>query len=210
MLYYLYKLYFDDYQECYIGITKDIKERLRLHRNAMNTASKQHMKLYKFIIENNLCDKIKYEVLKEMNVDNIQQAKVEERKYIEVLKPYLNCLIPNRTYQEYYNENREEIYRKRNIRNLSKREINKKKCLEHYYNNRDKRIEYMKKWKEENGAKYLEKRCRRVICLCGKEVSYASLKRHLQSKNHKIDSLEKIEESKQKLIYKSKNICVKI
>lgn len=210
MLYYLYKLYFDNFDECYIGITKDIETRLRLHKCSINSEAKKNMKLYKFINDNNLGDKIKCEVLKEMEVENIQEAKVEERKYIEVLNPYLNCVIPNRTHREYYNQFKKEIYRKRNIKNLSKREANRKKCLDHYYKNKEKRIEYMKKWTAENGAKYKEKRYRKIICLCGKELCYASLKKHIQTKEHQKNSLEKIGGSKQKLIYNPKNICVKI
>mgnify|MGYP003134101052 CR=1 FL=1 len=210
MLYYLYKLYFDDFQECYIGISKDIEKRIEMHKRASNNRSKKHMKLYNFINENKLNDKIKCEVLKELIVDTMKEAKVEERRFIELLKPYLNTLLPNRTGKEYYEKFKKEIYFKRNIQNLSRREKNKKKCLEHYYKNKEKRQQYMKEWRKKNGAKYLEKRQRRVTCLCGKDVSYATLKSHIQSKNHKKKCLEKILCSKQKLIYRPKNICIKI
>jgi len=210
MLYYLYKLYFDDFQECYIGISKDIEGRIKTHYKSSKSKDKKNIKLYKFINENKLNDKMKFEVIKELFVENIQEAKIEEKKYIKLIKPYLNTLMPLRTFQEYFEEHKEDIYFKRNISNLARRDEYRKKSLEHYYKNREKRLEYMKKWKEENWEEYRKIRYRKIKCLCGKELAFSSLKKHLHTLEHTKICIKNLEVAKQKLIYSPKNICIKI
>jgi hypothetical protein len=129
----------------------------------------------------------------ENNRDKItvyQKKYVENNKDKEIMKDkeyyILNkdrILLTTKTYRE---NNKEKI----SIRNKEYRENNKEKinirCKEYSRENKEKRTEYLKKYKESNLEEIKEKRSKRYICECGKELLCIGKSRHLKSKIHKI------------------------
>lgn len=209
--YKIYHLYFDGFEDSYIGLTKNFNQRKSLHLQSCSNPSKQNVKLYKFINDNNLKKLIKYEILDEFKCDSVQEAKDIERSYIETIEPSLNSAMPNRTQKEYFQKFKSEIYRRRNIKNLTKREHYKKKSLKYYYENKEERNKKHREYlKTEKGKKATENRKRQIFCVCGCQMSFSSHREHKKSKWHKEYFLKHLLESKQKLIYRNKNIDIRI
>lgn len=209
--YKIYHLYFDGFEESYVGLTKNFKQRKSLHLQSCSNPSKQNVKLYKFINQNNLKNLIKYQILDEFKCDSIQEAKEIERSYIETIEPSLNSLLPNRTQKEYFEKFKSEIYSRRNIKNLTKREQYKKKSLKYYYDNKEERNKKHREYlKTEKGKKATENRKRQIFCVCGCQMSFSSHRQHKKSQWHKEYFIKHLLESKQKLIYRNKNIDIRI
>tara|TARA_Y100000114_G_scaffold153556_2_gene173761 strand:- start:590 stop:1222 length:633 start_codon:yes stop_codon:yes gene_type:complete len=210
-MYFIYQLYFENFPDfCYIGMTKNMKTRLRLHKSACNNKYKKQIKLYDFMIQNNLQDKINYLILEELETNEKDEAKKIERFYIETIQPNLNVSIPLRTSKEYFIENKKDIYYRRNIKNIQKREINRQKSIEYYYKNKKERLKKHKLYLlTPKGIQAREKQKRRIICRCGKEISFRSLRYHIKCVEHK-KFLCDIITSKNKLIYSNKNINTNI
>lgn len=209
--YKIYHLYFDGIDDSYVGLTKNLKQRKKLHLQSCSNPAKQNVKLYKFINDHNLKKLIKYEVLDEFKCDTVQEAKDIERSYIETIEPTLNSLIPNRTKQEYFQKFKSEIYRRRNNKNLLKREQYKKKSLKYYYDNKEERNRKHREYMQtEKGKKATENRKRQIFCVCGCQMSFSSHREHKKSQWHKEYFLKHLLESKQKLIYRNKNIDIRI
>lgn len=126
MSYYIYKLNVIDSEDCYIGRTGNLKNRICYHKSNTKTSNRD---MYKTIRENN---GFTVEIL-DMTYDQ-GHAKDLERQYYEIYKPSLNSNIPNRTIKEYfkkyYLENRDAII---------------ERGKEFYKKNHDRLLEYSKK-----------------------------------------------------------------
>ena len=111
--YYVYKLFNPDCEGFYIGSTVSIMHRKSNHKKDCNNSKCErtyNLKVYKYIRANGGYDKWQYEILEHVrNSINIKELHNVERKYIEQLKPSLNCVIPNRTRVQRYNDNREAV-----------------------------------------------------------------------------------------------------
>ena len=102
--YFVYKLFNSDCTEFYIGSTKDMKSRKRQHKTCCNNPNSPsyNLKVYEYIRSNGDYDSWNYEILEHIrNSINVIELRNLERKYIEQLKPSLNCEIPNRSKKEY-------------------------------------------------------------------------------------------------------------
>ncbi len=209
-MYYVYVLYFNGIDDCYVGATKDMDERMVIHKKAVRYIKRQQ-KLYKFIRHNNLYDKMKMKILDTVETDKLAEAKLIERLYIDTIEPTLNSCLPGRTRKQYFNEHKNEIYRKRNIKNLLNREKFKEKSLKYYYDNREKRNEKHKQYlKTEKGKQATANRKRKVQCICGAVLNFNRLRSHTHTQKHKDNLMEKIIECKSKLKYSTKNIDIRI
>ncbi len=114
----IYKLYCKDneVEDCYIGSTFNLNVRIQRHKNrCLNPRDKKtHFKVYDFIRNNGGWYNFSFEVLEVVENVNTKEDLTEREKYwIYELKPTLNQRIPNRSYKEYYNDNRESILKKR-------------------------------------------------------------------------------------------------
>ena len=135
--YFVYKLFNPDCTEFYIGSTKDMKARKARHKSNCNSENspKYNMTLYQYIRSNGGYSSWSYEILEHIrNSINVYELRNVERKYIEQLKPGLNCDIPNRTKKQYYEDNKENIkqrhkqYRENNRDILNERQRQKFNC----------------------------------------------------------------------------------
>jgi len=210
-MYKIYIMYFDGFDSTYIGTTKNLKCRAKMHYYSCIRKDKENMKLYKFIMDNNLRKKMKFKVLDRVDTIDFKEAKLTERLYIDMVQPDLNKIRPHQTTKEYFEEHKEEIYFKRNIANLKKREEMRERSLNYYYaNKQDRHNKHKEYMKTESFKKSVEKRCRKVTCTCGKIVSFNALKKHLTTSNHHDKLHNKINHAKSRLKYVNKNINVYI
>ena len=115
--YYVYKLFNPDCSEFYIGSTKNVKQRMYMHKSSCNNVNdpKHNYKVYQYIRANGGYDSWQYEILEHIhNSINIKELHGVERKYIEQLQPLLNIQKPNRTGAEYHHDNKEVIHIRKN------------------------------------------------------------------------------------------------
>ena len=124
-------------------------------------------------------DNIKIVLLELVNVNSKDELISKESEYIKNNK-CVNKIIPNRTREEWRNDNKEKI----NEYKKEWREDNKEKLVEYRKEyrskNKDKINIYKKKYREENKEKINAK----VICVCGVECNRKSLSRHTKTKAH--------------------------
>lgn len=109
----IYKIIDNTNNNIYIGSTchKLLSSRLAEHRN-------KYKNFQNGIGTSNTCFKIimngdfKIELIEELNIDNVFDLRAKEREWIEK-SICVNKQKPNRTPKEYYNDNKEEILKKR-------------------------------------------------------------------------------------------------
>jgi hypothetical protein len=149
----IYKLFCKntDIEECYIGSSKDIENRMKLHKSDCNNenSNKYNYKLYEFIRANGGYGEWTYTILEQKEYENEEQLHIKEQEYItlfrernEKLLNTNNAYISEEYFKEYYKEYSKNYY-----------ENNKEKKKEYqneYYENKDKEREY----KEKNKEKY--------------------------------------------------------
>ena len=157
--YYVYKLFHPDCSEFYIGSTTNMRLRKNNHKyycNNENYSKEYNLKVYQYIRSNSGFDSWQFEVLEHIrNSINIKELHGVERKYIEELKPSLNCSIPNRTKAQHYQDNKEVIITKQ---------------LQYYHDNRES-INIKKKQKHQ--------------CPCGGKYTNSTKARHFKTKKHR-------------------------
>lgn len=120
---YIYKIFCKDKEvkEIYIGSTSKLNLRKNTHRyNCNNPNSKEYdRELYKFIRNNGGWDNWDYEILKEWIVDNSEDLKSEEQKFIiqhksnNTLLNSVNPIARKRDQKKWYEKNKEEYNEKR-------------------------------------------------------------------------------------------------
>ena len=145
--------------EEYIGHTKNIIRRRWEHKSHCNNEkSKQfNLKLYQCIRENGGWNNWVMIQIEAYPCKDVNEARARERYHIELLKPALNCDIPNRTTKEYREDKKEELvikskeYREDNAEQIA---IKKKEYAEQ---NKEKISIKKKKYYEEHKDIILEK-----------------------------------------------------
>ena len=153
-------------KDCYIGSTINLKNRIILHKSALNNKNCKdyNCKKYKFIRENGGFDNFYFEILKnDIDFDNKRQLTKIERYYIEEFKSSLNTEIPHRTDKE-----------KKEYNNRKKQT---KKYYKQYYENNKKKI-------NEKRNEYCLKNKEKINCNCGSIISKLNYSTHCKSKKH--------------------------
>jgi len=182
--------------DIYVGSTTNFTKRKCNHKSYCNNenAKHYHYNVYQFIRDNGGWDNWDIVLVEKVNVNDGNELRKEERKWIEQLNATLNKKIPTRTKSEYEKEyrenNKEKIleyqkeYHENNKEKISEkgkkwREDNKEKLKqyyennkdkikkrdkEYYENNKDKIKEYHKDWYENNKDKIKEQRKEKVNC----------------------------------------------
>ena len=206
----IYRIFFDNLSECYIGQTSNLKNRIKSHEYACNDKIKKNWKLYSFI--NTIgWKKVNFEILEDLDDDSTNLKKKErELFFIKLIKPSLNTNQPLRTAKQYYKEFKDIINFKRNIANLAKREEYNKKSLQYYYDNKDRLNKQRKEYKKNNLDKIKNQRQSKYTCSCGKEISIGSKSSHINTIYHNLNMIKNLKLSKSKLIYSNKNIDIRI
>ena len=193
----------DDTKEFYIGSSKDFKKRCIKHKSTCNNENSKgyNLKVYKYIREN--CGWNEWTIIKlyDYPCKNKYKLELEEQRAIKEYKSTLNQFIPCRTYQEWYNDNKEKILQKgkehyKNNRNKILKEkkeyhkANKEKISqqrkEHYENNKEKIKQQSKEHYETNKEEILKQRAIKINCdICNAIVSKHYIVEHKKSQKYK-------------------------
>jgi hypothetical protein len=163
----IYKIICDDTNECYIGsTTQTLTQRLQGHRSEyksdkVTTSSAQIIARGNFHIE----------LIEEMVCDTIPELHKREG-YWQKRTTCINKYIAGRSSKEYYQDNKEEIRKKRCPAYHSK----------WYYANKGR-------WKGYAATASVRKK-EKVTCECGRELTRGALRKHRQSQFHILRSSE--------------------
>ena len=214
----IYKIVCNDLNvtETYVGHTTNFIKRKCGHKsNCNNEKSKNHnFKVYKIIRDNGGWDNWTMIQICEYPCNSLQEATAEERRQYELLNAILNTVIPGRTKQQYYEENKDILLEKMKIyyeENRDKkieyakkycgenkdiisekgkiyRDKNKKNKMEYdkIYRevNKNKKKEQDKKWYEKNKEKILERIKQKYTCCCGSLINISGKLTHEKSIKH--------------------------
>ena len=210
----IYKIVCNDFNiiECYVGHTTDIVKRRNKHKHNCNNPHNTHynIHLYQFVRANGGWNNWSVVPIEEFSCQNLNQAKIRERHWIEELKASLNKVLPTRTDKEYREDNKDnrKEYLENNKEKIAEktkeyREIKKERIVEkkkEYYQNNKEKIakkskEYYHNRKEElkeksreyymnNKEKIAEKELQKITCGCGSCFRKSDTARHIKSKKH--------------------------
>ena len=128
------------------------------------------------------------ELIKEVEVTNRTELYKIEGDYIRQYDTYnngLNGRIEGRDVKEWYENNKDKINKyAEEYRENNKEKINK--YAEEYRKKNKETIKTRnKKYYEKNREKRLEKKISKVVCSCGRIISYSNISVHKKSKVHK-------------------------
>ena len=175
----------------YIGSCCNFIKRKYDHKNSCNNKNSQNynFKLYKHIRENGDWNSWCMTKIIDYPCNSKSELITMERSYIDNYKSKLNCNIPSRTKDEWYNDNKDKMkqYRvdnKEKIMEYKKQYWidNKDKIKQYRVDNKEKIMEYKKQYHVDNKDKIEERRKQKVNCdKCGCEVRKDSLIRHKKS-----------------------------
>jgi hypothetical protein len=142
--------------ECYVGHTTNFIKRKQQHKSVCNKEGNEHYNTYKytFIRDNGGWCNWSMVLIKEQECNDINDAKRQERLYIEEYQAKLNKCIPTRTRKEYDKQYKKTEVVKEQAKKY--REVNKNKIKEQRETNKEYNKEYNKKYREVNKNKIKE------------------------------------------------------
>ena len=153
--------------EIYVGSTCNFYRRTAQHKQECMSITHKSYNYYKckFMRENGGWDNWSMVEIKKFPCETKRELELEERKYIEELKPTLNKNTPTRTNKEWYEANKERLL-----------EVNKKWKED----NKDYIMQQNQVYRDKNKAKIQES----IVCGCGKVYTKQNKKRHEKTKKH--------------------------
>ena len=167
----IYKLCCKDpeIKDIYIGSTTNFRNRKNQHKSKCNK-EKCNRRVYNCIRDNGNWENWDMVMIEEYK-DCMSKLQLEkkERYYIETLCATLNICIPTRTNKEYLVSSRDKRLEKMTIYRNENKEKIKILKQKHYQKNKEK---IKKKNREKNN------------CSCGGSYSYSDKSRHLKTKKH--------------------------
>ena len=153
----IYKIVCNDLnvKDLYVGHTTDFKRRKSQHKRRCNNENDTHynLKIYKIMRENGGWDNWIMVEIEKYTCNDSKEATSRERLWFETLQAKMNSIYPQRTIEEYRQENKEKI-KEYYINNKDKILIRAK---QNYENNKDHKIEYQKQYSMDNQIKIKEK-----------------------------------------------------
>jgi hypothetical protein len=182
----MYKLWYDEY--VYYGFTTNIQRRQYSHKAKSKYSNS---KIYQKMRETGGYDNWTFEIVEHYPCNDINEARLRERYWIENNLSNMNTNIPSRTYEQYVEDNREHItkrcreWRHKNPEKVKKSndkylEINREKINERSNERNKKKYredEEYKKKVSESGKEIIE-------CECGESYTKSHKKRHMNTKKH--------------------------
>ena len=202
----IYKIVCNDLivTECYVGHTTDFIRRKHEHKRKCRVGNSDY-KIYVKIRENGGWDNYSMIEVEKYPCKDRNEACAKEREWFEILNSKLNTNFPQRSYEEWYKVNKEELF----IKNKQYVEDNRETIAEYKKQyaeeNRDKIVEYKAQHYENNKIELLIKQNqyhkdnRETILIKQKQyVKDNKLKIIEQQKKHREDNKEEIKERKRK------------
>ena len=170
----IYKIVCNDLniKDIYVGHTTDFRRRKNGHKTRCSNENDKsfNFKVYQTIRQNGGWDNwIMIEIEKYPCTDS-NEATARERYWFEQLSAKLNSQTPNRTKQEYEQNNKEKT----------------KEYIKQYYEENKSRLNEMnKQYREKNKDKLKEMTQRRLTCECGSVFRIGEKSNHLKTIKHK-------------------------
>ena len=178
----VYKIKTGDF--IYVGSTRDFEQRRGNHKYALHNENSHayNLKLYQAIRANN--DEWEMEIIKECPGTNKIELLMEEQKYIDELKPDLNCVSCHgfnkaESDRQYQLKHKEEIYKYRGEQ--IKCECGFMSTRSHMA--RHKKTQRHLDW-EQNLVKKPYDKNEKIECECGLMATRSNIERHKKSKRH--------------------------
>ena len=159
---YIYKIHKEGDNNCYVGSTVNLKNRIKYHKQCCcnEKGDKYNLPIYKYIRENGGWDKWIVAVLECVEDCDRYTLFELEQKWIDEIKPSLNCRkAPTGLSREEYRKQ----YRKENIEHIKEHD------KQRYQKNKEQIKEYRKE---------------KHTCPCGGKYITAHRARHLKTKRH--------------------------
>jgi hypothetical protein len=214
--YVVYKLCSDFCSDFYIGSTRNMVQRKRLHKSSCNNPNNKEYNLKKNQI---IRDKGGFENWRMVPLELMKnstkfEAEIREEQLRVKLKPMLNsqkATCGGLTKQEYNKQYREEHIdhirerdrqyhcdnRERILEYSKQYRINNKEYLseqnkQYRKENIDHIKDYMKDYYQENKEKIKSQQSQKTDCECGSKINHGEKARHHRTKKHQnyVDSLE--------------------
>ena len=167
---FIYKIHCNETGEDYYGSTNNLNKRMSMHKcSTEKHLSKRQCESRKIIERNNY----KVEVIETLNYDDKTELKIREQHYLDT------CICINKfgAYQSLEDK-------KAAVRERGKSEKGLKEKATYRENNRD----YLAKCSRERYALKKEeinaKRCLKIICSCGQEITQGKHNQHLKTAKH--------------------------
>lgn len=156
----IYKFVCNDLEitDIYLGHTSNFIKRKGQHKDhAVNETKKSGSKFYQTIKNNGGWENWTMLQVEEYPCNNKREAEVRERYWIEQLKSTLNSNIPTRTFQEYYETNKEIICEKVRKYQQQNKEKVAEKDKQKYEGNKEQILARQKEYYEANKEQIAEK-----------------------------------------------------
>ena len=179
----IYKIHCNLTGEDYYGSTTyTLQVRINCHKSTSKKPLKQQCKSKQIIDRGDF----QIELVENYPCETKRELQVRERYYIDNF-PNINHVVPTRTQQEYKEHHKEKYkeynskYEKEHRQELNDIRKEKYKTNEDY---RQKGIERVSQYYQENKEKVLERLMCRYVCECGAEGLVANKSRHEKTKRH--------------------------
>ena len=182
----IYKLVSSKTEKYYIGSTiRELCRRKAEHKHAYKKYLENNNNIYISSFEILKYDDCKIELIKLFKCENKTELEKEEGNLIKQYHDnILNKYVAGRTYNEWYNDNKEKIQNyKKEWHNDNKERLNKK-SKEYRNINKIHLAEVSKKYRETNKEKLNENKKIKLDCLCGANYLITNKARHLKSSKH--------------------------
>jgi hypothetical protein len=181
----IYKIVDNTNDNIYIGSTcKKLCQRLAQHRQQYKrylNGNYRYFTSFK-ILENNNYDIILLEKCE--NITDKEGLRARERYYIETLD-CVNKNIPNRTINEWYNENKDKLIEKQKLYYHENKDKISEYEKQRYIKNKKKILEQKKQYYNDNKQKIREQYKIKTHCdLCNCDITKTNLATHNKSKKH--------------------------
>ena len=156
----------------YIGHTIDFKRRCRQHKTVCvdTNHSNYNAPVYQHIRNTGGWDNFEIIIIEQSSFSSVVEVRKRERKLIEQYDTQFNMRVPSRTSIDWYNEHKDHVL-----------ELKKQR----YENNKEKHLDAMKQYNEQNKARISEwKKCKCVCEVCGGTYQQSDKSRHIKTQKH--------------------------
>lgn len=184
----MYKIVCNDINvtDMYVGHTTDFTRRKSEHKSVCNNPnSKYHnYNVYQFIRANGGWDNWEIVLIEYYPCNDSLEATQRERYWKEELGANLNTQTPSRTRKQYYQENKELIWKQQKQYNQANKEAIAKMQKQYCENHKDKKSEYDKQYRQLNKEKIKATKSKSYVCDCGRHYTYSHKQSHLRTQTH--------------------------
>ena len=167
--------------ECYVGSTKNFKNRMTEHKqksNCLINDKHYNIKVYQSIREVGW-DKIDIIIIDKIIYNSKREAEDMETKYMLMFNAKLNSCYPKRSMKKYQLDNKEQISNQRKLFRIENKERLNNVNKEYYDDNRERLIQQQHEYYVNNRQLVSQRSKLKGCCdICGKEMRKDSIRRH--------------------------------